>query len=81
MAKSTTARPAARTLVRSAAERKPRAVKKVAAAVVEAAVLERDEIANRAYELFLADGGGHGRDLDHWLQAERELKQRLTSAA
>jgi DUF2934 family protein len=30
-------------------------------------------IAKRAYELFLARGGENGRDLDDWLQAEREL--------
>jgi hypothetical protein len=31
------------------------------------------EIAARAHELFQARGGDHGRDLDDWLQAEREL--------
>ncbi len=33
-----------------------------------------DQIAERAHEIFMARGGGHGRDLDDWLQAERELK-------
>jgi hypothetical protein len=32
-----------------------------------------DEIARRAYELFLQQGAQHGRDLEHWLTAEREL--------
>jgi hypothetical protein len=32
-----------------------------------------EAIARRAFELFLARGGQHGRDLDDWLQAEREL--------
>ena len=32
-----------------------------------------DEIARRAYELFLQQGAQHGRDIDHWLAAEREL--------
>jgi hypothetical protein len=32
-----------------------------------------DEIARRAYELFLQQGAQHGRDVDHWLAAEREL--------
>ncbi len=36
-------------------------------------VVTVDHIAMRAYELFLADGGQHGRDLEHWLMAEREL--------
>jgi len=31
------------------------------------------EIARRAYEIWLSEGAGHGRDLDHWLRAEREL--------
>ena len=30
-------------------------------------------IARRAYELFLQRGGEHGRDLEDWLTAEREL--------
>jgi hypothetical protein len=33
----------------------------------------RDEIAKRAYEIWLNEGAGDGRDLDHWLRAEREL--------
>ena len=32
-----------------------------------------DEIAQRAYEIFLARGGEPGHDLDDWLQAESEL--------
>jgi Protein of unknown function (DUF2934) len=31
------------------------------------------DIASRAYELFVARGGEHGRDWDDWLSAEREL--------
>jgi len=33
----------------------------------------RDQIAVRAYELFVVEGGVHGHDVDHWLRAEREL--------
>jgi hypothetical protein len=33
----------------------------------------RAEIAMRAYEIWLNEGAGHGRDLDHWLRAEREV--------
>jgi len=33
-----------------------------------------EEIARRAYEIFLEHGGRHGNDLEDWLQAERELK-------
>lgn len=82
MAKSTTSRPTA--------VRKPRVTKSAASAKkAPAVVVEMEmvapghgEIALRAFELFLADGARHGRDLQHWLQAESELLQRrLTSAA
>ncbi len=33
----------------------------------------RKDIAERAYYYFLARGGEHGRDVDDWLRAEREL--------
>lgn len=39
-----------------------------------AAEADRDRIAARAYELYLARGGRHGMDMDDWLDAERELK-------
>jgi hypothetical protein len=32
-----------------------------------------DEIAKRAYELYLARGGAPGHALDDWLEAERQL--------
>jgi hypothetical protein len=32
-----------------------------------------EEIAQRAYELWLKRGGQHGSDQDDWLRAEREL--------
>ena len=32
-----------------------------------------ERIAARAYELYLARGGGDGQDWDDWLAAEREL--------
>jgi hypothetical protein len=34
----------------------------------------REQIAQRAYELFLARGGEHGRHEDDWLRAEQELR-------
>jgi hypothetical protein len=34
---------------------------------------DRDRIAARAYELYLARGRASGRELDDWLAAEREL--------
>ena len=35
-----------------------------------------EEVARRAYEIFLNRGGGHGRDFDDWLEAEREVGAR-----
>lgn len=32
-----------------------------------------DKIARRAYEIYEARGGEHGRDMDDWLRAEREI--------
>jgi hypothetical protein len=34
-----------------------------------------DEIRRRAYEIYLERGEQPGRELDDWLQAERELKR------
>ena len=31
-------------------------------------------IARRAFEIYLARGASHGRDVQDWLQAERELR-------
>jgi len=33
-----------------------------------------EQIRQRAHEIFLARGGAAGRELDDWLQAERELQ-------
>ena len=33
-----------------------------------------EDIRMRAYQKYLERGGGHGRDYDDWLEAERELK-------
>jgi Protein of unknown function (DUF2934) len=34
-----------------------------------------NDIAGRAYDLYLARGCGHGRDVDDWMEAERELRE------
>jgi tRNA 2-selenouridine synthase SelU len=39
------------------------------------------DIARRAFEVYCSRGGQHGRDLEDWLQAERELRSQLTQAA
>jgi hypothetical protein len=35
-----------------------------------------EQIAQRAFELFLARGGEHGRHEEDWHRAERELRER-----
>ena len=40
-----------------------------------AGVLDRERLAARAYELYLARGGGDGQAVEDWLAAERELRQ------
>lgn len=37
-----------------------------------------DQIAQRAYEIYLERGGGPGLDVDDWLRAERELKRNIS---
>ena len=34
-----------------------------------------EEIAQRAYEIYMARGGTEGQDIDDWLRAERELRE------
>lgn len=38
------------------------------------------EIASRAYALWLRDCRVHGRDVEHWLQAEYELRREREAA-
>lgn len=37
---------------------------------------DRDRVAMRAYELYMARGGGDGADMEDWLIAEREFSRR-----
>src|ERR1700688_842653 len=55
---------------KTAADREPR---RDARPVPAPAVPADEEIARRAYELFVERGREHGRDWDDWLSAEREL--------
>ncbi len=36
--------------------------------------LANNDVARRAYDLYLARGREHGHDVDDWMQAERELR-------
>ena len=38
-----------------------------------ARTITENDIARRAYDLYLARGCEHGHDVEDWLQAEREL--------
>ena len=38
------------------------------------ATVTDEEVARRAYDLYLARGGEHGHDLEDWLQAKGELQ-------
>lgn len=38
-----------------------------------------EEVAQRAYEIFLERGSDHGNDIEDWLQAERELSEESES--
>ena len=53
--------------------RAKRAAKPRSAAQVPATP-SHDDIATRAYELFLQRGAQHGQDFEDWLTAERELR-------
>ena len=58
-------------LVKKSAPRRPAAPKP--AETVEPPSVTHEQIALRAYELFVQDGFAHGHHFDHWLRAEREL--------
>ncbi len=40
-----------------------------------------DEIRTRAYEIYCARNGGPGSELEDWLKAEAELKEKRATAA
>jgi hypothetical protein len=43
--------------------------------------MDRERVAQRAYELYLARGCRDGQDVEDWLCAERELKGEPVPAA
>ena len=45
-----------------------------------AATTTSNEVPRRAYELYCERGGEHGHDLDHWLQAESEVRGAVSRA-
>jgi hypothetical protein len=64
--------------VRQKADRRKATIAAPLATADERNGVAADAIARRAFEVFLARGGGHGQDLEDWLQAERELTGKAT---
>ena len=67
--KTTVPKPAAKTATKSA----PALAKSVATATRSKAQPTREQIAQRAYEIWLAKGQPAGMDNQNWQEAEREL--------
>ena len=62
----------------SKAQRKTKTIKRVTAeapaiAAEDHRIITKDDVARRAYKLFLARGGAEGHDVEDWLEAERQL--------
>jgi len=57
-----------------ATRRKPVADPVVNDSVASDLSISADAIAARAFEYYCSRGGEHGRDMDDWLAAERELR-------
>ena len=41
----------------------------------------QDRIAERAYEIYLLRGNEQGRELEHWLEAERDVMSSFTDSS
>jgi hypothetical protein len=54
-------------------KKRPSPPRRVARAAQPPGRLDEQEIAKRAYQLFIARGAEHGRDIDDWLRAKEEL--------
>ena len=62
-------------MTQTRAARKPRTAPRVALKAPIAPEPTAAAVAERAYERFLMRGQEHGKDLDDWLEAERELRE------
>lgn len=71
-------KPAVRKRTADGASKAPRSARARASnpEIVARSAPTHQDIARRAYEIYLRDGRS-GHELEHWLQAERELNQRL----
>ena len=55
---------------------KPAAARPKRARLAQVIELDHAAIAARAYDLFQRSGCEHGRDVEFWLEAERELQRK-----
>jgi hypothetical protein len=46
-------------------------------AMIERQELSKEEIAHRAYELYVQRGGEPGKDVEDWVRAEKELSNEI----
>lgn len=70
VSKSTTRTGGATTTLRPAGTQAPAAAKTVK--------ITREQIAQRAHEIWVKNGCKHGQDEQNWLEAERQLKAELS---
>ena len=55
-------------------ERTATAVDRAPKSLMQPATVTTDDIACRAYDLYVARGREDGHDIEDWMQAERELR-------
>ena len=75
--KSEAPAPAPAAVKRNGPAARAKAPAPIVAIPVAKAAPTTEQIARRAYELYLARGGTHGHHVEDWAQAEHELRQEL----
>ncbi len=73
MAKKTDKKTTTRARSQAGTRAKTLAIPRSQSEVEAASEVPHEYVAVRAHQIFLSRGARHGRDLDDWLQAEREL--------
>jgi hypothetical protein len=82
MAKRPATRSTANDPAAAPAAPKPKRTRAAARSAAQDTAADRpsvDDIRRRAYERYLERGGNHGRHFDDWLEAEKELTQKVRS--
>jgi len=78
---TTAKKPAAKTTVAAPARAIATVKKSAKAAPAKRSEITSESIASRAYSLWEQQGRPHGKDLELWLQAEKQLKSSQSFAA